>query len=420
MAIGKVIINRANLSDPSRVPRNREPTVSAYVTYLRESDAKKAIDAIHKTVADGKWLRCSFGTTKYCSYFLRGVRCTNTDCVYLHEYRTDPDVRGKSRSALAALVDTEGHEIPVKKTSEARMESRSSRESNMGRVPKHQWRINGTVIQPNRMKGRNNNNRNNRGGSNNRRISNPRVAFRNNRQQGTRMGNNHDGDYYEDRQNRSHNAWEEEDDRSGQRGSAKTQAYDDYDVESESESESNAEASEDDGEEEPLQKTVQQKVIAPPPSVETASSFAFGNGGNHNSFGAQNPIGLPSVTPQEKQKRDGVEYQAPYLMFGRGDGNGTPFYHSPQGSGNHGSFLFNDSGSSPVFAQLYQQQPPMQQRQPQQMLQPAQQGLQSLNSGPFVVGTGIAFSDLMKGEASDDFVFRFRSENNGRKKSRFV
>ena len=33
------------------------------------------------------WLRlsrASFGTTKYCNYFLRGQECTNTDCLYLH------------------------------------------------------------------------------------------------------------------------------------------------------------------------------------------------------------------------------------------------------------------------------------------------------------------------------------------------
>lgn len=29
--------------------------------------------------------RASFGTTKYCTYFLKHIPCTNPDCMYLHE-----------------------------------------------------------------------------------------------------------------------------------------------------------------------------------------------------------------------------------------------------------------------------------------------------------------------------------------------
>ena len=29
--------------------------------------------------------RASFGTTKYCTYFLRNLPCNNPDCMYLHE-----------------------------------------------------------------------------------------------------------------------------------------------------------------------------------------------------------------------------------------------------------------------------------------------------------------------------------------------
>lgn len=30
-------------------------------------------------------LRASFGTTKYCTFFLRGTQCSKPDCMYLHE-----------------------------------------------------------------------------------------------------------------------------------------------------------------------------------------------------------------------------------------------------------------------------------------------------------------------------------------------
>lgn len=40
---------------------------------------------------NNRQIRCSFGTTKYCSYFLRNVRCPNPDCMYLHELGEEVD-----------------------------------------------------------------------------------------------------------------------------------------------------------------------------------------------------------------------------------------------------------------------------------------------------------------------------------------
>lgn len=36
-------------------------------------------------------LRASFGTTKYCNSFIRGVECANPDCLYLHKEAPDRD-----------------------------------------------------------------------------------------------------------------------------------------------------------------------------------------------------------------------------------------------------------------------------------------------------------------------------------------
>jgi hypothetical protein len=33
----------------------------------------------------GKQVKATFGTTKYCNAFLKGVPCGNPDCLYLHE-----------------------------------------------------------------------------------------------------------------------------------------------------------------------------------------------------------------------------------------------------------------------------------------------------------------------------------------------
>jgi CCR4-NOT transcription complex subunit 4 len=40
-------------------------------------------------MCDGKLIRASFGTTKYCSYFLRGNPCINKNCLFLHEHCDD-------------------------------------------------------------------------------------------------------------------------------------------------------------------------------------------------------------------------------------------------------------------------------------------------------------------------------------------
>jgi len=78
--IVKIVINRNHVySGP------QGPSVSAYITYSSNGQAHSAIKAMDGTVADGRVLRASFGTTKYCTYFLRNIRCPNPDCMYLHD-----------------------------------------------------------------------------------------------------------------------------------------------------------------------------------------------------------------------------------------------------------------------------------------------------------------------------------------------
>ena len=66
-------------------------TVSAYATFAYKEDAKAAIQALEGFWLDGHHLRASFGTTKYCNNFIRGLACNNPDCVYLHELGDDDD-----------------------------------------------------------------------------------------------------------------------------------------------------------------------------------------------------------------------------------------------------------------------------------------------------------------------------------------
>ncbi|KAF5092927.1 hypothetical protein D0Z03_002631 [Geotrichum reessii] len=40
---------------------------------------------------DGKYLRATYGTTKYCSSYLRGQQCQNSNCMFLHEPGEEAD-----------------------------------------------------------------------------------------------------------------------------------------------------------------------------------------------------------------------------------------------------------------------------------------------------------------------------------------
>ncbi|PHJ24535.1 rna recognition motif protein [Cystoisospora suis] len=67
------------------------PSYAVYVTYSNSREAVEAIQNIDGAVFEGRTLKASFGTTKYCSYFLKGIKCQNPDCFYLHTMGSDKD-----------------------------------------------------------------------------------------------------------------------------------------------------------------------------------------------------------------------------------------------------------------------------------------------------------------------------------------
>ena len=56
----------------------QSPTTAAYVTYSRDEDALAALASLNNSVMDGRTLRASLGTTKYCSSFLKNAACVKT------------------------------------------------------------------------------------------------------------------------------------------------------------------------------------------------------------------------------------------------------------------------------------------------------------------------------------------------------
>lgn len=78
--IHKVVINNS-----TSYAGSQGPSASAYVTYIRSEDTLRAIQCVNNVVVDGRTLKASLGTTKYCSYFLKSMQCPKPDCMYLHE-----------------------------------------------------------------------------------------------------------------------------------------------------------------------------------------------------------------------------------------------------------------------------------------------------------------------------------------------
>ncbi|XP_055908925.1 putative uncharacterized protein DDB_G0271606 isoform X2 [Eupeodes corollae] len=61
------------------------PSASAYVTYVHNCDALRAIQSVNNISIDGRLIKTSLGTTKYCSHFMKNQQCPKGDCMYLHE-----------------------------------------------------------------------------------------------------------------------------------------------------------------------------------------------------------------------------------------------------------------------------------------------------------------------------------------------
>lgn len=61
------------------------PSASAYVTYCINNDALRAIQSVNNIMIDGRLIKTSLGTTKYCSHFMKNQSCPKADCMYLHD-----------------------------------------------------------------------------------------------------------------------------------------------------------------------------------------------------------------------------------------------------------------------------------------------------------------------------------------------
>lgn len=85
----KIVVNKTKAYNPSG-PNG--PSYSAYISYSKEQEASVAILAIDNIEVEKHILRASYGTTKYCTFFLKNLDCPNKDCLYLHYMAEESDI----------------------------------------------------------------------------------------------------------------------------------------------------------------------------------------------------------------------------------------------------------------------------------------------------------------------------------------
>ncbi|KKK11902.1 CCR4-NOT core complex subunit Not4 [Aspergillus ochraceoroseus] len=93
--IEKIVVSKAKPGG------NPNQGIGVYVTYAKKVDAATCINAVDGSVNGDRILRAQYGTTKYCSSFLRNEQCHNRNCTFLHETGEDSD--SYSRQDLSSM-----------------------------------------------------------------------------------------------------------------------------------------------------------------------------------------------------------------------------------------------------------------------------------------------------------------------------
>ena len=107
--ISKIVINKKALATSTN---SSTPHVGVYITFARKEDATKAIDAVDGSMCDNRMIRATYGTTKYCSFFLKGQQCMNGGCQFLHEPGEEADSYTKDELIPQSKVNPKPNPFP--------------------------------------------------------------------------------------------------------------------------------------------------------------------------------------------------------------------------------------------------------------------------------------------------------------------
>ncbi|ORY08514.1 hypothetical protein BCR34DRAFT_488657 [Clohesyomyces aquaticus] len=84
-----------------------QQSVGVYVTFARKEDAASCIAAVDGSQNGDRTLRAQYGTTKYCSAYLRGEQCNNRNCMFLHEPGEENDSFTRQDLSLMNSISTQ-------------------------------------------------------------------------------------------------------------------------------------------------------------------------------------------------------------------------------------------------------------------------------------------------------------------------
>ncbi|KAG7361282.1 ring/Ubox like zinc-binding domain containing protein [Nitzschia inconspicua] len=107
--ISKIVLNRNQITSTGEARRG---TASAYVTFAHKEDTLACILALDGFYMDGRNIRASYGTSKYCSAFIKNVRCNNPECTYLHSMGDIEDTFTKQE--IQAGYVTSGRDVEAR------------------------------------------------------------------------------------------------------------------------------------------------------------------------------------------------------------------------------------------------------------------------------------------------------------------
>lgn len=89
---GKILKVSISCSSSHSAQHSTTGTMSrVYITFMKEEDALRCIEAVNGYILEGQPLRACFGTTKYCYAWLKNMPCNNPDCLYLHDVGSEED-----------------------------------------------------------------------------------------------------------------------------------------------------------------------------------------------------------------------------------------------------------------------------------------------------------------------------------------
>ena len=125
----KVVVNTNNVYNATR----GGPSYSAYLTFNSARESAIAILSVDQFVLNDRMIRASFGTSKFCQFFLSGQRCSNKDCLYLHELRADLEVYTKEDMQNNKFIFLEQQKIAIKLSKALELPKEQFRQYNIER-----------------------------------------------------------------------------------------------------------------------------------------------------------------------------------------------------------------------------------------------------------------------------------------------